>query len=343
MSGSRRYWQRAGGLEVAGARARCTSSVIGPGTSFDVTEISPSPPAAATGKASQSSPESTAKPSGRWRRISMICRRSPLASLMPAHVRMLGQRERRGGQQVDARCGRGRCRGRPGRVEASATARKWRAEPVLRGLVVVGRGGEDAVDAEGAHAPGLVHGAAGVVAGRAGHHRHPAGGGLDHRRDDLLALAVVHGLRLAGGAAGHEEVDAFGDLPLDERAERPKVERAVLGERRDQRGAAALEACHPPSPNSMSSTVCTPGCPGSHSAAASAPAAKPSRLRASCDSVTRSYGPSYATRCVPGVAPARTEVIGNGARRPPSVSARLQLARGARRRVELARRDAPPV
>ena len=44
----------------------------------------PSPPAAATGNASQSSPESTAKPAGRRRRSSMICRRSPLASLIPS-------------------------------------------------------------------------------------------------------------------------------------------------------------------------------------------------------------------------------------------------------------------
>ena len=87
-------------------------------------------------------------------------------------------------------------------------------------------------------------------------------GGLDHGRDDLLALPVVQGLRLAGGAAGHQEVDPLGDLPLDQGAERAQVERAVVGERRDQRGAAALEARHRSSPNSMSSTVYTPGRPG---------------------------------------------------------------------------------
>ena len=94
-------------------------------------------------------------------------------------------------------------------------------EALLRGLVVVGRGREDVVDAEGAHSPGLVHGAAGVVAGGAGHHRHPAGRGLDDGGHDPLALAVVQGLGLAGGAARHEEVDPFGDLPLDERAGAP--------------------------------------------------------------------------------------------------------------------------
>ena len=51
--------------------------------------------------------------------------------------------------------------------------------------------------------------------------RHPPGRGLDDRGHDPLALAVVQGLRLAGGAARHEEVDAFGDLPLDQRAAAP--------------------------------------------------------------------------------------------------------------------------
>src|SRR6185437_2451931 len=61
------------------------------GATLDVTETTPSPPAAITATVKPSSPDSTVKSGGRSRRISMIWPRLPEASLMPP---MFGTRER---------------------------------------------------------------------------------------------------------------------------------------------------------------------------------------------------------------------------------------------------------
>ena len=165
-------------------------------------------------------------------------------------------------------------------------------EPALGGLVVVRRGGEDVVGAQLAHSPSFGDGPGRVVAARAGHHGRAARGGLDHRGDHPLALGVVHRLRLAGRAAGNQKVDLLGDLPFHQRAQGGVVHLAAVGERGDQRRPASLQASHPVPPKSIASKSYTPVRPGSHSAAASAPAAKPRRLRATCWRVTVSCGPS---------------------------------------------------
>src|SRR5687768_13591423 len=68
-------------LVPAPASAASTIRDIGPGASFDATEMSPSAPSATIANVSASSPDSTRNPSGRPRRISMICARFPEASL----------------------------------------------------------------------------------------------------------------------------------------------------------------------------------------------------------------------------------------------------------------------
>ena len=120
-------------------RAWRTSSVICAGTSFDVTEISPSPPAAATGNASQSSPESTAKPVGTVADDLHDLPQVAARLLDAAHVRVLGQAKRGGREEVDG--------GAAGDVVEADRADggigdglEVPGEAVLRGLVVVGRG-----------------------------------------------------------------------------------------------------------------------------------------------------------------------------------------------------------
>ena len=120
---------------------------VWPGSSFDATETSPSPPAAMTASVSQSSPESTLKSSGRSWRICMICARSPLASLMPMTLGC--SRELQGDPGLEIH------RGAAGYVvEADrlgggvGDGDEVPVEAALAGLVVVGCGGEDVVGAD---------------------------------------------------------------------------------------------------------------------------------------------------------------------------------------------------
>ena len=214
------------------------------------------------------------------------------ARLLDAHdVGVPGKPERHAGLKVD--------RGAAGYVVQAdrpgcgvGDGHEMAVETFLGGLVVVGGGAEDVVDADAAHSPGFVHRPCGVVAGGARHHRHPACRDLHHRGHHPLPLRVVQRLGLAGRPARHQEVDPFRDLPVHQRPERGEIDRAGLGEWGHQRGAASLEACHAVSPKSRCSKVKTPVFPGSHSAAAKAPAANASRSRATWLSETVSCGPS---------------------------------------------------
>ena len=60
-----------------------TMAAIGFGNALPRTEINPSAPIATVGMARASSPDHTAKWAGRLARMSPICSKSPLASLMP--------------------------------------------------------------------------------------------------------------------------------------------------------------------------------------------------------------------------------------------------------------------
>src|SRR4051812_38128609 len=64
---------------------------------------------------------------------------------------------------------------------------------------------------------------------------------LDGNLDDAPMLLERQRRSLARAAARDQEMNAFGDLPIDERAQRGFVERAVRLERSDHRGAAAVE------------------------------------------------------------------------------------------------------
>ena len=146
-------------LQVARRASGAPARASGPASRWTATEMSPSPPAATIARVSQSSPESTAKRSGRPRRISITWARSPLASLMPMTLGCSASRRRDRRLEVH--------RGAAGHVvEADRLGgrvgdrREVAEEAVLGGLVVVGGGGEDVVGAQAAHSPGLGDGAA---------------------------------------------------------------------------------------------------------------------------------------------------------------------------------------
>jgi len=114
-------------------------------------------------------------------------------------------------------------------------------ESLLRRAVVVGGDDEEGVGARGDGGGGEVHGLAGRVGAGAGDHRHAAARVLDHAANDLEVLAVVHGGRFAGGADGHEAVDAGLDLEVHQAAE------FVVGDRAgaERRGAGGDGAGEP--------------------------------------------------------------------------------------------------
>ena len=88
----------------------------------------------------------------------------------------------------------------------------------LRGLVVVRRHREQALDTERLGGVRQLGHLGGVVAADAGEHGDLPGAGLDGDADDGVPLRARQGRRLARRAAGHDEVDAATDLPLHQRA-----------------------------------------------------------------------------------------------------------------------------
>ena len=112
----------------------------------------------------------------------------------------------------------------------------------LRGLVVVGRGGEDAVDA-GARGDffRLLDGVVRGVGGRAGHDGDASGDDFDGGVDDVQPFVVGERGSLAGGAAGNQEINAGLDLPRDQIAQGSVVDGAVLMKRSYERSATSTE------------------------------------------------------------------------------------------------------
>ena len=114
----------------------------------------------------------------------------------------------------------------------------------LRGLVVVGHDLELAVGAHLARIAGQGDGFGGGVGAAAGHHGHATGGLLDGHADDFLVLGHGDGGRFARGADDADAVGAFGDVPVNEFAQRGVVHAAVVKHGRDQRNDAALDGFH---------------------------------------------------------------------------------------------------
>jgi len=109
----------------------------------------------------------------------------------------------------------------------------------LGGLVVVGGDLQGAVHAHGLRLGGQFEGFGGGIGPGAGDDLHAPGGGFHDDADHLEVLVHVEGGGFAGGAHGHEAVDAARDLEFDQLAEPTVVDRAVAAEGGDECGICA--------------------------------------------------------------------------------------------------------
>src|SRR5688572_17261311 len=158
----------------------------------------------------------------------------------------------------------------------------------------------------------------GVVRAGTSDHGHPPGDGFDRDLDYATMFGAAHRRRFAGGATWHDEMDPFGNLPLDETTQRSLVHFSVALERGDQGGAAARQGAsvHRASSVCRSTSLIVktppppPFCPCSHSAADIAPSANTRRSRASCTRRSCSNAASITSSCVPGTCPVRILVMG---------------------------------
>ena len=110
----------------------------------------------------------------------------------------------------------------------------------LRGLVVVGRDVQGGVGADLFGELGQGDGFAGVVGARSGDDGNAFVDLLHADADGGFVFLVGHRGGFAGGAAGHEAVDALFDLPFDEFAVGFLIDLAVL-ERRHQSGERTVK------------------------------------------------------------------------------------------------------
>ncbi len=112
----------------------------------------------------------------------------------------------------------------------------------LRGLVVVGRGGEDGVDS-GARGDffGFLDCVVRGVRRGSGDDGDASGGDFDGGVDHVEPFVVGERGRLAGGAAGNEKINAGLDLPRDQIAQGCVVDGAILMKRSYECGATATE------------------------------------------------------------------------------------------------------
>ena len=114
--------------------------------------------------------------------------------------------------------------------------------PFLRGLVVIGRGGEDDVHARHcSNGLGFFDCLGSRVGSCASDDRNPAAGNFDGDLNHSQPLFAGERGSFAGGAAGHEEVNSRLDLPCNQGTQRWLIQRAIAPKGRDQRSAASMK------------------------------------------------------------------------------------------------------
>ena len=113
----------------------------------------------------------------------------------------------------------------------------------LSGLVVVGIGGEDAMDAADLAEPlGEPQQGPGRIVCAARPYRDSSRSCIDDDLDRLEPLIFVERCRFAGRTASHQKVDTGADLPIDECAQSRLIDRtscSVRQKRRDERCATS--------------------------------------------------------------------------------------------------------
>src|SRR5271166_5140281 len=115
-------------------------------------------------------------------------------------------------------------------------------DTLLRGLVVVGRGGQNIVNARARRDfLRLGDGFARVVRRGASHDGHTTVGGLDGQVNHAQPLVVQESRRLAGSAAWDQEVDAGLHLPAHQVAQGGLINASILLEGSYEGGAASTQ------------------------------------------------------------------------------------------------------
>ena len=192
------------------------------------TEITPSPPRAMKASVKASSPESTSKPVGPVAQDLHHLGQVARGLLHRRDVAVRGQAQLRLGVDVAARAARARCRPR----RARSPRRRWRRSggrsPPASACCSTGPTERMPCAPRRGHRLATSRPRPGVVAAGAGQHRDLAARLLERDRDHALLLVLGHGGALAGGAAGHEHVDARLHLAAHQPPQGGLVEGPVL-------------------------------------------------------------------------------------------------------------------
>src|SRR5208337_3744120 len=112
-------------------------------------------------------------------------------------------------------------------------------EALLRGLVVVGRDGENAVGAEVRELARERDHFGGVVTAGTGENRHFALREFHGDLDDAQMFLMGERRAFSRGATRHKKSDARGNLALDQRAQRGFIQRTIAAKGSDERGASS--------------------------------------------------------------------------------------------------------
>ena len=173
---------------------------------------------------------------------SAICVMLPLASFTPAM--MLGTSHRRArveGSRLAAGSA-GNVVENDWLVDGFGDGAEMAILAFLRGLVVVGRSGEDRVHARPrSDFFRFGHCFLRGVRGRAGHDGHASGGDFDGHVDHVQPFVVRERGRLAGGAARNQKVNSGFDLPCDQIAQSSFIHGAVGSKRRHEGSTTSSE------------------------------------------------------------------------------------------------------
>ena len=199
------------------ASPRCQASCIRAhwrGATFAVTEMQPSPPLARKASVVMSSPESWQKSSPQAALVSSGRAMSQVASLTPAMFGSLASAAIVSTRHVDHGAA-GDVVDQDRQVDGIVDRLVVGVEPGLGRLVVVGRHHQQRIGAGTLGVQAEIDRLGGGVRARAGDHRQPPGGRLDHQLDHPVMLGMAQRRRFAGGPDRHQPMRPLLDLPLN--------------------------------------------------------------------------------------------------------------------------------
>jgi hypothetical protein len=159
--------------------------------------------------------------------------------------RGLGKPEDSCGIEVDSGAAGNVIEGYRNGIDSSGEGEEVLELAFLSGLVVVGIGGENGIDAANlTEKCGEAEQGAGAVVSASGPNRNAACCSVHNYIDGEKPLVLIEGGGFAGGTASHQKVDSRFNLPVDERAQRLLVDCSIRLERRDYCRSATCRFHH---------------------------------------------------------------------------------------------------